>query len=96
VTIHLATTLPAENGEAQKSNVTNANIVRAVIESMIFADRAETALRAYFLTHQHQASVSEFAEYSSMKKDHQRAVDQRYGAYTSLVNHQKTHGRAAA
>lgn len=66
------------------------------LESMIFADTAETALRAYFLTHQHGASVSEFAEYSSMKKDHQRAVDRRDTAYTNLVNHQRVHGTVAA
>jgi hypothetical protein len=66
------------------------------LESMIFADKAETALRAYFLTHQHQASVSEFAEYSSLKKEHQRGVEQRDAAYINLVDHQRTHGRVAA
>jgi hypothetical protein len=63
---------------------------------MIFADKAETALRAYFLTHQHAASVSEFAEYTSLRKDHQRAVDKRDGAYTILVDHQRSHGSVAA
>lgn len=66
------------------------------LESMIFADKAETALRAYFLTHQHGASVSELAEYSSMKKEQQRVLDERDKAYTNLVTHQKVHGQIAA
>lgn len=66
------------------------------LESMIFADKAETALRAYFLTHQHEASVSELAEYSSLKKEHQRTGDERDNAYMNLVKHQKVHGRVAA
>jgi hypothetical protein len=65
------------------------------IESMIFADKAETALRAYFLTHQHGASVSELAEYSSMKREQQRTLTDRDSAYTNLVNHQKLHGGIA-
>ena len=45
------------------------------IESMIFADKAEAALRAYFLTHQHgRQTVSEFAEYGSLRKDQENAV----------------------
>jgi hypothetical protein len=45
------------------------------LESMIFADKAEVALRAYFLTHQREASVSELAEYSSLKNEQQRTVN---------------------
>jgi hypothetical protein len=66
------------------------------LESMIFADSAETALRAYFLTHQHRATVSELAEYRSLKKEQQRTVNERDSAYTKLVDHQKVHGRTAA
>ncbi|HWE48772.1 MAG TPA: hypothetical protein VG273_03230 [Bryobacteraceae bacterium] len=66
------------------------------IETMVFADRAEAALRGYFLTHQHGATVSELAEYRSMKSEHQRTVDERDKAYLALVNHQAMHGRAAA
>jgi hypothetical protein len=66
------------------------------LESMIFADKAETALRAYFLTHQHGASVSELAEYGSLKKDQLRTVTERDNAYGKVVNHQKVHGRTAA
>ena len=66
------------------------------LESMIFADKAEIALRAYFLTHQREASVSELAEYSSLKKEHQRTVNERDTAYMKLVNHRKVHGRIAA
>lgn len=63
------------------------------LESMIFADKAETTLLAYFLTHQHGASSSELAEYGSLKKEHQRMVNERDSAYTKMVNHQKVHGR---
>jgi hypothetical protein len=66
------------------------------IESMIFADKAETALRAYFLTHQQGASVSELAEYSSLKKDQERTLIERDSAYMTLINHEKFHGRIAA
>jgi len=66
------------------------------IESMIFADKAETAIRAYFLTHQHGASVSELAEYSSLKRDQERTLIERDSAYVALVNHRKFHNRIAA
>lgn len=66
------------------------------LESMIFADKAETALRAYFLTHQHGATVSELAEYYSMRKEEQRTTDERDHAYLHLVNHRKLHGHVAA
>lgn len=64
---------------------------RLFLESMVFADRAETALRAYFLTHQHAASVSELDEYRSLKKQQQRMADERDRAYTSLVDHRALH-----
>ena len=54
------------------------------LESMIDADKAETALRAYFLTHQHGASVSELAEYWSLKKEQQRTVDWRDSALIQI------------
>lgn len=63
---------------------------------MIFADKAETALRAYFLTHRHEATVSELAEYSSLKNALQRTWIERDSAYMKLVSHQKFHGRIAA
>jgi hypothetical protein len=66
------------------------------IESMIFADKAETSIRAYFLTHQHGASVSELAEYGSLKRDQERTLSERDSAYMSLVNHRKFHDRTAA
>jgi hypothetical protein len=66
------------------------------LESMIFADKAEISLRAYFLTHQREASVSELAEYSSLKKEQQRTVNERDSAYMKLVDHRRVHGRTAA
>ncbi len=66
------------------------------LESMIFADQAETALRAYFLTHQHGATVSELAEYASLKGEQQRRMTERDDAYLKLVDHTRVHGRTAA
>lgn len=63
------------------------------LESMIRADKAETSLRAFFLTHQHRAGVSELAEYSSLKKEQESAVAGRDTAYTAVVNHRGVHGR---
>lgn len=72
------------------------HLIDLFIESMIFADKSETALRAYFLTHQQGASVSELGEYGSLKRDHERTLIERDSAYMTLVNHQKFHGRTAA
>jgi hypothetical protein len=66
------------------------------IESMIFADKSETAIRAYFLTHQHGAGVSELAEYGSLKRDQERTLTERDSAYMTLVNHRKFHDHTAA
>ena len=42
---------------------------RLFLESMVFADKAETTLRCYFLTHQHSATVSDLNEYRSLRSD---------------------------
>src|SRR5580658_5771637 len=58
------------------------------IESVIFADKAETSLRPYFLTHQQEATVSELAEYGGLKNYQQRKLTERDSASINLVNHQ--------
>ena len=61
------------------------------LESMVFADRAETALRCYFLTHQHSAGVSDLNEYRSLRAEQQRTADERHTVYMNLVDHKKAH-----
>ena len=65
---------------------------RLFLESMVDADKAETALRCYFITHQWSAGVSDMDEYNALRTDQQRKVDQRHGAYTDLVSHAMNHG----
>lgn len=60
---------------------------RLFLESMVYADRAETALRCYFITHQWSAGVSDMEEYQALRADQQRTADERHRAYMSLVNH---------
>ena len=64
---------------------------RLFLESMVFADKAETTLRCYFLTHQHSATVSDLDEYRSLRSDQQRTADERHRAYMELVDHRKSH-----
>jgi hypothetical protein len=69
---------------------------RAFLESIVFADRAETALRCFLITHQHFAGVSDLDEYNSMRAEQRRTADERHVAYTSMVNHAKGHSGPAA
>jgi hypothetical protein len=64
---------------------------RLFLESMIDADKAETALRCYLLTHQWSAGVSDMDEYRALRADQQRAADARHRAYTELVSHATDH-----
>jgi hypothetical protein len=73
-----------ECGECQR-------LAGAFIETMIFADKAETSLRAYFMTHLHGGTVSEMAEYQSLKQLQQRMAMERDKAYMDMVDHQKSH-----
>ena len=64
---------------------------RLFLESMIDADKAQTALRCYLLTHQWSAGVSDMDEYRSLRAEEQRAADARHRAYTELVGHATDH-----
>ena len=68
---------------------------RLFLESMIYADKAETALRCYLITHQWSASVSDIDQYDALRSDQQRKADERHKSYVDLVNHAKDHGRAS-
>ena len=65
-----------------------------VLESIVFADKAETALRCYLITHQHFASVSDMDEYQALRAEQQRTSDERHRSYMELVSHTKNHGES--
>jgi len=64
---------------------------RLVLESLVFADRAETALRCYLITHERSAGVSDLDEYHALRTEQQRTTDERHKAYMDLVDHKKAH-----
>jgi len=64
---------------------------RLVLESLVFADKAETALRCYLITHEWSASVSDVDEYHALRAEQQRTMDERHQAYMNFVNHKKAH-----
>jgi hypothetical protein len=69
---------------------------RLFLESLIDADKAETALRCYLITHQWSASVSDMDEYNSLRAEQLRTTDKRHKAYMELVNHAMNHGEPVA
>jgi len=64
---------------------------RFVLESLVFADKAETTLRCYLITHEFSAGVSAVAEYHALRAEQQRTADERHKAYMDFVNHKKAH-----
>ena len=64
---------------------------RLVLESLVAADKSETALRCYLITHQWSAGVSDIAEYHALRAEQQRTTDERHKAYMDFVNHKKSH-----
>jgi hypothetical protein len=64
---------------------------RVVLESMIAADKAETALRCYLLTHQWSTGVSDLTEYDALRAEQQVTVDERHRAYLNFVRHRREH-----
>lgn len=64
---------------------------RVVLESMIAADKAETALRCYLLTHQWSAGVSDLAEYDALRAEQRVTADERHRAYLAFVEHRREH-----
>ena len=69
---------------------------RLFLESIVYADKAETGLRCYLITHQWTASVSDTDEYEALRTEQQRASDERHRAYTVLVNHARNHAESVA
>ena len=63
----------------------------SLVESIVFADKAETALRCYFITHQHFATVSDMDEYRALREEQQRTGDERHRAFMDMVTHALNH-----
>ena len=72
------------------------HLERLFLESIIDADKAETALRCYLITHQWSAGVSDMDEYNALRREQQRTTDKRHRAYTDLVSHAMNHDESVA
>lgn len=66
-------------------------VERFLLESMVAADKAETALRCYLMTHERFAGVSDVEEYEALRTHQQNMIDERHRAYTELVKHKQAH-----
>lgn len=64
---------------------------RLFLATIVFADKSETALRCYLITHQHFAGVSNMDEYEALRAEQQRTADDRHRACTQLVSHARNH-----
>jgi hypothetical protein len=69
---------------------------RFFLESLIGADKADTALRCYLITHQWSASVSDMDEYNALRAEQQRMTDKRHRTYTDLVSHAMNHDESVS
>jgi hypothetical protein len=61
------------------------------LESLVFADRAQTAMRCFLLTHQHPRGVSDLDEYQAIYAEERRTLEQRHEAYLALIQHERGH-----
>lgn len=61
------------------------------LESLVAADKAETALRCYFITHQGFGGVSDLDQYGALRAEQQRAEDERHQDCLASVGHRKQH-----
>jgi len=64
---------------------------RFLLEAMVAADKAETGLRCYLMTHERFGGVSDMDEYEALRRDQQEATEQRHRAYTGLIRHKHSH-----
>lgn len=64
----------------------HARLERIFLEARVAANKAETALRCYFITHPSGAGVSDLDEYEALRKDEQHAADAQHRAYRALVD----------
>ena len=68
---------------------------RMFLESFVFADRAQTAMRIFLIGHQHFAGVSDIDEYLALRAEERKMTQERHDAYVTLLHHEKEHGEAA-
>ena len=69
-----------------------ARLERRFLESLVFADRAQTAMRCFLVTHQYFASVSDMDQYLALRDDERRSFDERHEAFLALVHYERDHG----
>lgn len=65
---------------------------RSLLESIAYADRAETSLRCFLITHQHVAGVSDLDAYQALRAEQLKTSDQRHEAFVKVISHRKQHG----
>ena len=63
-----------------------------LVEAMVAADKADTDLRCYFLTHRRGAGVSDLDEYNALYELARHSAEQRHRAYLASVEHWRQHG----
>ena len=64
---------------------------RMFLESLVSADRAETALRCFFITHQKITGVSDMDEYRALRGEQERCADRRHREYQAWIEHRAQH-----
>lgn len=68
-----------------------------LLESFVYADRAQTATRCYLFTHLASSGVSDLDEYLALREEEQKTSLERHQAYLAVVEHARnTHGTSAA
>jgi hypothetical protein len=65
---------------------------RQLLEAMVFADRAQTAMRCFLITHQGFPGVSDLDEYLALRDEERRATEERHDAFLALVHYEREHG----
>jgi hypothetical protein len=65
--------------------------LRLLLEAMVMADKAETGLRCYLMTHERGGGVSDMAEYEALRRTQQNATEERHSAYLGMVKHRQGH-----
>ena len=62
---------------------------RMLLEAIVFADRAQAALRCFLITHQRFSGVSDFDEYLALRSEERNSMERRHDAVLTLVHHEK-------
>jgi hypothetical protein len=65
---------------------------RQLLEAMVFADRAQTAMRCFLITHQGFPGVSDLDEYLALRDEERKTTEQRHEAFLTRVRYEREHG----